>query len=551
MKNSLKLIIRLIMVIVLAIGAIYLALEMMDNLYEFRSPLSKNPPVPGRSFGDPMGERVIYVLIDGLRYDTSIKTEVMPVLNQLRSQGASAIMHSQPPSYSTPGYGVLLTGAWPSLSDAPAFNLDYEKLSPLTQDNIFSSAKRHGLKTAASAYYWFEQLIPADALDIGYFTPNEDQNADRMVVDAAIPWLESDQYDLILIHLDQVDYAGHNEGGPEDERWAQAATRVDNLLAEIVAELDLSNDILMISSDHGHIDQGGHGGHDPITLVEPFVMVGKGIKRGVYEDIQMVDIAPTISTLVGINLPAATQGRVLEEMLLLPANVRKDLKAETARQQSQLLAAYATAIGQPLPEEATNANPEITVSQYQQALKSMQQSKMNRERLIRFSIAALIIFIILIILWRWKPKGGLKLILAALLFTVLFHLAYITFGQKLYSYSTIISPTQLVLVNGLFTLASLAITWLLFTFQNWVTLDLKHNFIKVLDLSLFTMLVTLLPLIAHILWNGLFSTWILPDIAIHYLALLSLVQAFFIGVGVLLLGIVTGIILFSRRKKTA
>lgn len=551
MKNSFRLIVRLVLVLALSAGAIFLALELMDNLYGYRSPLSEKSPVPGRSFGEPMGERVVYVLVDGLRYDTSLKTEVMPFLNQLRNQGASAKMHSQTPSYSSPGYGSLLTGAWPYLSDAPAFNLEYEDFYPLTQDNIFSSAKRHGLRTAASGYYWFEKLIPSDALDIGFFTPEEDQKADRQVVDAAIPWLESGNYDLILIHLDQVDYAGHHEGGPQDERWDQAANRVDALLAEIVAELDFSKDVLVISSDHGHIDQGGHGGHDPITLVEPFIMVGNRILPGVYDDLFMVDVAPTLAALSGINLPASTQGRVLTDMINFSRSTLNELENETARQQSQLLAAYATAIDQPLPKEATNADPNLTVRDYQNSLEGMQQSKLSRERLIRFGIAGLVLLLFVLLLWRLKPKGWLNLVLGAILFSVLFHVSYITFGQKLYSYSTVISPTQLILINGIFTFISLAITLLLLTFQNWIVMDLKQNFIKILDLSLIIMVVTSLPLIAHILWNGLYATWILPNLALHYLALLSLIQVFFIGVGILFLSLATGIILITRRRKTA
>lgn len=550
MKNTLKFIVRLVLVLMIGIGAIFLALELMDNLYEYRSPLSAKPPVPGRSFGEPMGERVVYVLIDGLRYDTSQKTEVMPFLNQLRNQGASAKMHSQIPSFSSPGYGSLLTGAWPYLSDAPAFNLEYEDFYPLTQDNIFSSAKRHGLRTAVSGYYWFEKLIPSDALYIGFFTPKEDQKADRQVVDAAIPWLESDNYDLILIHLDQVDYAGHNEGGPQDPRWDQAANRVDRLLAEIVAELDFSKDVLVISSDHGHIDQGGHGGHDPITLIEPFIMIGKGVLPGVYDDMFMVDVAPTLAALSGINLPATTQGRVLTEMINFSRSTLNELKNETGRQQSQLLAVYATAIGQPLPVEATNADPNRTVREYQNALEKVQQSKLTRERLVRFGVAGLVFLLLVLFLWRLKPKGWLYLMLGAILYSVLFHVAYITFGQKFYSYSTVVSPTQLVVINGIFTLISLTITLLLFTFQNWIVIDLKQNFIKIFDLALFIMLVTSLPLIFHILWNGLFATWILPNMAWHYLALLSLIQIFFIGLGILLLGLAAAIILIFQRRKT-
>ncbi|HSM25439.1 MAG TPA: alkaline phosphatase family protein [Anaerolineaceae bacterium] len=551
MKNSFKIFIQLAVILVLGGGAILLALELMDNLYNYRSPLSENPPIPGQSFGEPIGERVVFVLIDALRYDTSLDVEVMPVLNQLRNQGASAKMHSQPPSYSSPGYGSLLTGAWPYLSDAPAFNLDYENIYPLTQDNIFSSAKRHGKTTAVSGYYWFEKLIPADALDIGYFTPDEDQVADRLVVDAAIPWLQSGEYKLILIHLDQIDYAGHYEGGPQNVGWQQAATRVDNLLAEIVSELDLTKDVLVICSDHGQIDQGGHGGQDEITLIEPFVMVGKGIRSGEYDDILMVDVAPTLAALSGINLPASTQGRVLEEMIFMPATTRLELKSETARQQSQLLAAYASAIGAELPLEATDANPNITVQQYQNALEGIQKTRLNRERTIRIAIAAVILLVLIITIWKRKPKGLLNGVLAAILFSVIFHFGYITFGQKIYSYSTVVSPTQLILINAIFSLVSLSVVWLLFTFQTWVSLDLKQNIIKALGLAIVIMLFTTIPLIGHILWNGLFATWILPDLFLHYLALLSLIQIFIIGVGVLLFVLTTGIILIDRKRKPA
>lgn len=550
MKNNLKLVFRFLVVLAIGAGAITLALALMDNLYEYRSPLSDNPPIPGRSFGEPIGERVVFVLIDALRYDTSLDTEVMPVLNQLRNQGASAKMHSQPPSYSAPGYGVLLTGAWPSLSDAPAFNMDYQDLYSLSQDNIFSSAKRHGRTTAVSGFYWFEKLIPSEALDIGFFTPDEDQKADRAVVDAAIPWLQTGEYELVLIHLDQLDYAGHNEGGPLKQGWEQAARRVDAHLAEIVSELDLTRDVLVISSDHGQIDQGGHGGQDEVTLVEPFIMVGKGIRSGIYEDIFMVDVAPTLAALSGINLPASTQGRVLEEMIFMPAETRSNLKSETARQQSQLLAAYATAIGQALPEEATNANPTITVQQYQKALEGVQKNRLNRERTIRITIAAVIFLALLIVIWKRRSKSMLNFVFAALLFSFLFHFGYITFGQKVYSYSSVVSPTQLILLTGVFTLVALSIVWLLFTFQTWVSLDLRQNIIKALDLSLVIILFTAIPLIAHILWNGLFAIWILPDLMLHYLALLSLIQIFFIGVGSLLLILTTSIILIDRKRKS-
>lgn len=551
MNQTLKFILKIIVTLALGAGAIFLALALMNNLYDYRSPLSAHPPTPGRSFTEPISERVVFVLVDGLRYDTAENSEVMPVLNQLRRQGASAKGHSQTPSYSMPGYGVLLTGAWPYLSDAPVFNLTYEEAYPFSQDNVFSAAKRFGLQTAASGYYWFEKLIPSKALDIGFFTPEEDKKADRAVVDAALPWLRSRDYNFIFIHLDQVDHAGHHEGGPQKEAWNQAASRVDGLLAEIVSELDFSKDTLLITSDHGHIDQGGHGGQDAIVLIEPFVLVGNGVKPGIYEDINQVDVAPTLSAFLGLNIPALAQGRVLSDMMYLPEKTLDAMHNETSRQQSKLLADYATAIGQPLPPEATNASPSITVDQYQKAFRNIQQNRINRERMIRFGIGTVALVLLIFIFWRWKPKGWVTPVLAAILYTVLYHLAYTTLGQKVYSYSSVASPTQLVVVNGLITLSAVIITWLLFSFQNWITLDLKQNLSKILDLTIVMMLITSIPLVVHILWNGLFATWMLPNIFFQYLALLSLVQIFFMGVAALLLLIVTTIILFSRKKKPA
>lgn len=99
-------------------------------------------------------------------------------------------MYSQPPSFSEPGYATLLTGAWPEINDGPVFNLEYDEIHAFTQDNLFSAAKRKGLITAISGYYWFEKLVPQDDVDFSFYTPGEDATADREVVDAALEWLE-------------------------------------------------------------------------------------------------------------------------------------------------------------------------------------------------------------------------------------------------------------------------------------------------------------------------------------------------------------------------
>jgi hypothetical protein len=121
----------ILLCLLLAAGSGIMAAGLMDSLFAYRSPLHDSPPAPGVALGAPLSRQVVFVLIDGLRLDTSLDTEIMPFLNSLRGQGAYGTMHSQEPSYSQPGYTVLLSGAWPEISDGPAFNNPYENIPRL------------------------------------------------------------------------------------------------------------------------------------------------------------------------------------------------------------------------------------------------------------------------------------------------------------------------------------------------------------------------------------------------------------------------------------
>ena len=187
MKNP-RILLSIAACLIVAVVAYFWATSLMASLYDYRSPLKDTPPAPGESVGLPHTRRIVLILIDALRYDTSTQANVMPFLDQLRAQGASAKMHSRTPSYSAPGYSVLLTSAWPDVSDGPAMNPTGKDLPRTwTQDNLFTAAQRAGLKTAVSGFFWFQGLIPQDAVTSSFYTEGEDNAADREVVDAALP----------------------------------------------------------------------------------------------------------------------------------------------------------------------------------------------------------------------------------------------------------------------------------------------------------------------------------------------------------------------------
>lgn len=534
MSIRMRIILKISLCILLAAGSYFWATASMDAIYAFRSPLDANPPQPGAALADRPESRVIIVLIDALRADTAADAQLMPVLDGLRKQGASATMHSRPPSFSTPGYGVLLTGAWPELSGAPAFNLDYAEIPPIRQDTIFAAAKRAGIQTAAAGYNYFEKLLLPETLDASFFTAGEDAAADETVIAAALPWLDSGDYGLVLIHIDQVDYAGHHQGGPLSPEWNAAAGRADALLGQILAHVDLTRDTLLVISDHGQVmanGVGGHGGQDPDTLLEPFVLVGAYVKPGSYADLQMVDVAPTVSALLGVNLPAASQGEPRVEMLNLPETVQTWLEDALISQQKNLLEHYTTAIG--VPANPSRLAVAKTHADYQSMLESVQVTRRNNERGPRAVLAAALLAgtFWLVRPWRLRNFPGW---LAALLVVLLFLLRYMAEGRT-FSYSSLGGQADLLQLGLTGAVPAFILAWLLLVWrQRWLRLPRAEAAENSVDLALAVGLLWLLPLAAHFAWDGLRATWLLPALGLHYVFMLSAIQLIF--------GVLTGVL---------
>ncbi|MGD0707370.1 MAG: alkaline phosphatase family protein [Anaerolineaceae bacterium] len=546
-KRVLWLVIGIVVCLIIATGAYFWATGMIDSLYAFRSPLEANPPTPGEQLGQPVTHTLVFVLIDGLRYDTSLKTDVMPNLNKLRQMGASATMHSQVPSYSEPGYSTLLIGGWPYLHDGPAMNLDYADIPTFTQDNLFSAAHRAGLKTAISGYNWFQKLVPQDAVTTSFYTPGEDRVADQQVMEAALPWVKSGDYSLILIHLDQVDYAGHHEGGPQDIRWDQAANRCDTYLGQIMASLDLQKDTIMVVSDHGHILLGGHGGQDADVLVEPFVIAGAGVKPGQYGNMYMIDVAPTLAALLGTNIPATAQGQVLTQLLNLPQDISAKLPDAEASEQKQLLVDYTAAIGRPV---ATNDIPTGgNVVPYENLLGAARQVRLSGERLPRAIVAVIVMVIPLVIVFLKRKTSLLWMLAGGMLFLALFNLRYALIDHYTYSLSSLTGVMPFITYCAVTVAIALLVSWLLVAFG--LKLFRGEPLLaagNVLSFVFITLYLVCIPVAANYALNGVLITWTIPSFLPSFLGLMGLIQALLVAVlGVVLTGVTALVARLANR----
>jgi hypothetical protein len=141
---------------------------------------------------------------------------------------------------------------------------------------------------------------------------------------------------LLVMGITAADSAGHDYGG-RSEQYLQVAAAVDSAVGSIVQSLDDGRTTLIVTSDHGHIDFRGHGGHggleDEVVNV-PLVLAGKSIGSSHGWRAEQVDIAPTICLLLGLPLPATNQGSVLWQALAVRAGLAPALRDLEARQQA-------------------------------------------------------------------------------------------------------------------------------------------------------------------------------------------------------------------------
>jgi hypothetical protein len=536
--------------LVVAVVCYLWATGLMDSLYAFRSPFKDAPLPAGEPVGSPASHRVVAILVDALRVDTAANKDVMPYLNQLRADGASATIHSSTPSYSFPGWSVLMTGAWQDLSDGPAMNPNEgEEAWTWTQDNVFTSVHNAGMKTAFSGTYFFPQVIPANSMDASFLVYEETVPADEQSTAEAVKFIQSGEYQFILVHINQVDFAGHHEGGPRNPNWNAAATRADKLIEQIGSALDFKQDTIIIFSDHGQIDAGGHGGQDPIVLLEPLIIRGAGVKPGEYGDVNQTDIAPTITTLLGANIPAVSQGHILTQMLTLNDEQIASVRGASLTQQKQLYEAYGNAIGEEPAQIKIDPNQDA-VDIFQPALSALRNNRLNQERVPRFFLAGLLAFIPAYFLITNRSKKILWFILGTILYLAIFHLRYAVLQGRTYSLSSVLSSSDIINSTAVSTAIAFFAAWLVVSIALRIfseqPLQAANTYIAFAGTLLY---LVALPALWSYAYNDAFVTWTLPDMASMFMGFISILQMLIIAVlGIIFTGI-TPLLSLAFRKR--
>jgi len=548
----------LVLLILAAIGyqAQNLAMLSWDAVVEYQTPYLTD--LPRGIAAEPLARRVVLVLVDGLRLDASRN---MPRLNELRQRGADLSVRIGQPSLSYSSWTVLVSGTWQEISGVTTNWYEGE----VRVDTIFKAARDAGMPSVIVGGGGWEKLYGSHLTDFIEVSWPKGENIpleawtemDSKSYHLAVRTLDEYSEGLILVYFGGTDELAHLYGGISSP-YLDEVQRVDGYIGFLAERLDPEKDVLIVTSDHGHVDVGGHGGWEESVLQVPLVMVGKAIRHGVYTERLQADIAPTIAALLGIPIPVHAQGRPLVEMLEASAETKGRIGLNAGLQLVGFYDAYAQALGvRPFAgnvltkyrERLARGEEGAVSGMWEEITARAQAARAKRfwqERLLRLPIALGIAFVPLLYLLLFRRRW--RQLLIPLGFALLYFAFYnaLFFGRGYnWSLSAFNTEAQIkAFFNERLLDAALSFTvaGLLLAFVSWKRL-LLQTLERMVTFAFFVGYLLLLQVdLFYWLYNIRFS-WALPDLKLgfkYYMDLLQMVPTGLLGVILAPLGVLIG-----------
>ena len=270
--------------------------------------------VPGDA---PRIRRVLVVGIDGVRLDL-LDALATPHLDAVRDAGflAPVLIDEQTPTMSGPCWATIVTGVHVGKHGIWNNHFAGHRLG-VFPDFTTRLARGFGRKTFVAAG-WDPLVIAQDGgplfvapTRLVYVAPAAhtaeawEQADEEITVDAELV-LRRDPVDAAFVYLGAADETAHLHGcGPRYRTSIENAdARLGRLLAAVRgrSEYALEDWTVIVVTDHGHVDEGGHGGRSTLERTAWIAACGPDIAPGVApeRELRHVDVAVHAFTALGL-----------------------------------------------------------------------------------------------------------------------------------------------------------------------------------------------------------------------------------------------------------
>ncbi|KAL4480477.1 hypothetical protein ABPG74_020993 [Tetrahymena malaccensis] len=288
-------------------------------------------------FKKPLANKVIFVIIDALRFDFTQKFQEnedgtplehfknkLTVIQEMMEKQPNNTIHlqgySDPPTATTQRIKGMTIGNLPSFIEiAATFTFSQRE-----EDNLLLQMQRNNLEIVhLGDDVWtglyskqFTRDFYADSLDIFDF-----HSTDNVVIEHIEEEMKQPNLKLLIAHYNGVDHVGHALSS-NHEQIAVKLTQMDQQLRLIIKEMK-DDDVLLLMGDHGMSEAGHHGGSTyQETSVGIFAYSRQGFKKDSrinnydpsYKKLtNQIDITSTISMLFGIPIPYNNIGLIIND----------------------------------------------------------------------------------------------------------------------------------------------------------------------------------------------------------------------------------------------
>ena len=267
----------------------------------------------------PKPQHVIVIGVDAMSPDGIINAHT-PNLDQFMAQGAYTLnARGVLPTSSSSNWASMVSGAGPEQHGITSngWERDDRNFPPVVTGveeifpTIFGVTKEQNPKMKLGAIYtWggFGRLIERSVLD-----HDVNEESDVLTIKNAVSYIKDEKPNFLFIHLDHVDHVGHSKGHKTEAFYhaVEEADRQIGMVVQATQDAGISQEtIFIVSADHGGIGY-GHGGESIDELEIPFLIYGKGVKKGylIKNKIYTYDNAATVAYLLQVIQPYAWIGK--------------------------------------------------------------------------------------------------------------------------------------------------------------------------------------------------------------------------------------------------
>lgn len=253
--------------------------------------------------------KVVLILADGMRPDSITNIEnAQRIISE-----SSYIMNAETvyPSVTLPCHISLFHSVTPQRHGTTT-NTYVPQVRPI--DGLCEVLRYKGDKKCAIFYNWEEirDVSRPNSLAHSCFYAGRRigyKEAGEVLTDELIRYLKNYDTDFTFLYFGYPDMAGHSHGWMTDEYMEAIQSSWDNI-EKIMAALG-DEYTYIITADHGGHDR-THGTDLPEDMLIPIIINGKDFEKGkIIEKANIIDIAPTVAKLLGVEPDSEWEGSSL------------------------------------------------------------------------------------------------------------------------------------------------------------------------------------------------------------------------------------------------